>query len=137
MHFPGLSAAQALDYPAKPQSPVGCVLCPSQVQDAQVTRYLARTQVGCVSYAPPQSWLLCFLDASQGHSPSSVGLLWGAYQAVTLLVDVNCPGSQEDVVSNWQPAHRLVENAVSGAKITATPRILADCCLSASREGGS
>ena len=31
-------------------------------------------------------------------------------------MDVNSPGSQEDLVSNWEPAHSLVEDAVSGAK---------------------
>ena len=36
---------------------------------------------------------------------------------MTLLTDVNCPGSQEDMVRNWEPAHSLVEDAVSGAKI--------------------
>ena len=36
---------------------------------------------------------------------------------VTLLTDVNRPGSQEDMVRNWEPAHSLVEDAVSGAKI--------------------
>ena len=41
----------------------------------------------------------------------------------TLLVEVNCPGSQEDLVSNWEPAHSLVEDAVSGAEIA--PRLLA------------
>ena len=30
---------------------------------------------------------------------------------MTLLADVNRPGSQEDVVSNWEPAHSLVEDA--------------------------
>ena len=39
----------------------------------------------------------------------------------TLLVDVNCPGSQEDLVSNWEPAHSLVEDAISGAEIA--PRL--------------
>ena len=34
-------------------------------------------------------------------------------QAVTLLADVNHPGSQEDVISNWEPAHSLAEDAVS------------------------
>ena len=28
-----------------------------------------------------------------------------------LLAGVNCPGSQEDMVSNWEPAHSLVEDA--------------------------
>ena len=36
---------------------------------------------------------------------------------MTLLVDVNCPGCQEDLVSNWEPALSLVEDAVSGAEI--------------------
>ena len=37
--------------------------------------------------------------------------------AVTLLADVNHTGSQKDLVSNWEPAHSLVEDAFSGAKI--------------------
>ena len=32
---------------------------------------------------------------------------------------VNCPGSQEDVISNSEPAHSLVEDAISGAEIVA------------------
>ena len=36
---------------------------------------------------------------------------------MTLLVDVNCPGSQEVLVSNWEPAHSLVEVAISGVEI--------------------
>ena len=40
---------------------------------------------------------------------------------MTLMVDVNYPGSQEDVVSSWEPAHSLVENAVSGAETAAAP----------------
>ena len=35
----------------------------------------------------------------------------------TLLVDVNHPGSQEGLVSNWEPAHSLVEDAISGVEI--------------------
>ena len=46
-------------------------------------------------------------------------------QAVTLLEDVNHPGAQEDVVSSWEPAHGLVENAVSGAETAAAPCLLA------------
>ena len=37
--------------------------------------------------------------------------------AATLLADVNCLGSQEDLVSNWEPVHNLLEDAISGAKI--------------------
>ena len=36
---------------------------------------------------------------------------------MALLADVNRPGSQEDLVSNWEPAHSLVEDAISGAEI--------------------
>ena len=46
-------------------------------------------------------------------------------QSATFLVGVNHPGSQEDVVSSWQPAHSLVENAVSGAEIAVAPCLLA------------
>ena len=42
---------------------------------------------------------------------------------MTLLVDVNRPRSQEDLVSNWEPAHSLVEDAISGAEIA--PRLQA------------
>ena len=37
--------------------------------------------------------------------------------AATILADVNCPGSQEDLVINWEPAHSLVKDAMSGAVI--------------------
>ena len=52
-------------------------------------------------------------------------ILSGADLRVTLLADVNHPGSQEDVVSNWEPAHSLVEDAISGAEIAAAPSLLA------------
>ena len=61
-------------------------------------------------------------------------------QAVTLLADVNHPGSQEDVASNWEHAHSLVKDAGSGAEIAAAPCLpalaLSHACLSASGEGG-
>ena len=37
---------------------------------------------------------------------------------MTLLMDADTPGFQEDLVSNWEPAHSLVEDAVSGAEFT-------------------
>ena len=48
---------------------------------------------------------------------------------MTLLADVNCPGPQEDLISNWEPAHSLVEDAVSGAKIAPHLLALAVTCL--------
>ena len=52
--------------------------------------------------------------------------------AATLLADVNSPGSQEDLVSNWEPAHSLVEDAVSGAEIVPLLLWLSLACLSTS-----
>ena len=43
----------------------------------------------------------------------------------TLLADVNHPGSQEDMVSFWEPAHSLVEDALSGAAIAVSPCLVA------------
>ena len=56
---------------------------------------------------------------------------------MTLLTDVNRPGSQEDMVRNWEPAHNLVEDdAVSGAQIAPFWLWLLPTCFSASgREG--
>jgi len=48
---------------------------------------------------------------------------------VTLLADVNCLGSQEDLVSNWEPAHSLVEDTISGAEIASCLLALAIACL--------
>ena len=48
---------------------------------------------------------------------------------MTLLADVNHPGSQEDLVSNWEPAHSLAEDAVSGAEIAPHLLALAVTCL--------
>ena len=44
---------------------------------------------------------------------------------MTLLADVNPPESQEDMVSNWEPAQSLEEDVVSGAKAAAAPYLLA------------
>ena len=42
---------------------------------------------------------------------------------MTLLADVNHPGSQEDLVSIWEPAHSVVEGAISVTETAAA------CCL--------
>ena len=47
----------------------------------------------------------------------------------TLLVDVSRPGSQEDLLSNWEPACSLVEDAVSGAEFSPCLLALAVVCL--------
>ena len=42
---------------------------------------------------------------------------------MTFLVDVNHPGLEEEFVSNWEPAHSLIEDAISGVEIA--PHLLA------------
>ena len=44
---------------------------------------------------------------------------------MTLLPDVYLPGSQEDVLNNWELAHSLVEDEVPGNEIAASPCLLA------------
>ena len=57
-------------------------------------------------------------------------LFWGAdLLAATLLAFVIRPGSQEDLVGNWEPAHSLVEDAISGAEIAPCLPALAVACL--------
>ena len=65
----------------------------------------------CLNHLPGPgcwvSWVRCDSPVSSVPCVSSGKLTSGCY----LLADVNCPGSQEDVVSNWEPAHSLVEDA--------------------------
>ena len=122
--FPGLSCSGALVL-CKGTDPNGLfIFCPSQVQATQVTRYLASalTQMGYVCYALTQSQPLGFPAVPRGQSQvCCVSPLGSWSQAVTLLADVKHPGSQEDVVRNWHPAHSWEEDAVSGAKMAAAP----------------
>ena len=64
---------------------------------------------GCAAGAPSQ---MCPV------SPLGISSL-----TASLLADVSHPGSQEDLLRNWEPAHSLVEDAISGAEIA--PRLLA------------
>ena len=65
------------------------------------------------------SWVCSESDISGVLCVSSGELISG----VTLLADVNRLGSQEDLVSNWEPACSLVEHAISAADFA--PRLLA------------
>ena len=84
---------------------------------------LTVSDVWCI-LSPSHSQLLSFLGVPQEPSQvCCVSPLGSSSQAMTLLADVNHPGSQEDLVSNWEPAHNLVEDAISGSKIS--PPLLA------------
>ena len=50
-------------------------------------------------------------------------------------MDVNHPGSQVGLVSNWEPARSFVVDAVSGAEIVPFQLWLSPACLSASSGG--
>jgi len=50
-------------------------------------------------------------------------------------MDVNHPGSQENLVSNWEHACSLIEDAISGAKIAPFWLWLLPACFSASSGG--
>jgi len=98
-----------------------CVLCPSQVRAAHPTRWLvsALSQACSASYHLPGpgrsvSWCAARALSHLCH----VSLLGSSSLTVTLLADVNHPGSQEDLVSNWELARSLVEDAISGAERT-------------------
>ena len=54
---------------------------------------------------------------------------------MTLLADVNSPGSQEDLVNNWEPAHSFVEDSISGPRLLLAFLLwLLPACLCASGE---
>ena len=83
----------------------------------------ARSQVGDASYhlpgpSPSVFWV---------HRESSVSGV-PCVSSVQLISDCNPPGRcqasrfQEDLVSNWESTHSLVEDVISGAKIA--PRLL-------------
>ena len=90
--FPGSSSSggQVLGKCTVPGGP--CVLITSPVLASWCPR--------CAARAPSQ---VCHVG---GVSP-----LGSCSQAATLLADVNRPGSQEDMVSKWEPARSLVEDA--------------------------
>ena len=93
-----------------------CVLCPSQVQGLRwLDAWRAHSPRWAVHLIHPPG---------PRHSVSwvyHVSPLGSWSQAVTVLAYVNHPGSQEDVISNWQPAYGVVEDAVPGSEIAAAP----------------
>ena len=96
-----------------------CVLCPSQVWAAQVTRYLASTVSPGTAHLITSLVSAAWFPGCTAGAPSHlchVSPLGSWFLAATLVANVNCPGSQEDLVSNWESAHNLVGDAISGAK---------------------
>ena len=121
VHFPGLSPGSGSWVLHKGPGSVGPAFCalpdPSSSCDQVFGgRTLPRWVVHLItSLLPTTRFSGCPVGLpSQVCCVSPLGC---SSLAATLLVDVNHPRSQEDLVSNWEPAHTLVDDAVSGAEI--------------------
>ena len=97
-----------------------CVLCPSQVQAAQVTRCFMSTVTPrwavhlIASPVPAAQFSGC--TTSMPSQVSRVSLLGSSSLAATLLVDVNCAECQEVLVSN-KACLQFGRGCLSGAAI--------------------
>ena len=117
MHFvpfpgPSSSGKQVLGKCTVPGRP--CILITSPVLALWFPGYAAREPSQVCHVSPLASWS----------------------QAATLLADVNHPGSREDLVSNWEPAHSLVEEPSLGPRLPFAFWLwLLPTCLSASSWG--
>ena len=104
VHFPGLSCSgsQVL---RRAQTRLGMHFVPFPGPSSSGHQAFGR----CTVPAGPSILITSLVPAARfPRGPvSAMCLLWGA----TLLADVNHPGSQENVISNWEPAHSLVEDA--------------------------
>ena len=100
VHFPGLShpGSQVLRKGAGPDGL--CVLYPSQVLGECTTP--GGPCVSCTSLVPASQCPRCALRAQS--QMSHVSPPQSRSQAVTVLTEVNRPGSQEDVAINGEPA---------------------------------
>ena len=122
MHFPGLSCTGSGSWALhKAQTQLRLCFVPFLGPSSSGDQVLGKRAL------PAGWWCLLSLPWSQSlnlqgvaGAPSQVchvSPLGSWSLTATLLEDVNCPGSQEDLVNNWEPAHSLVENASSGAEI--------------------
>ena len=134
VHFP-VYASQVIGYSAKTQTWRFCVFFSlpglSNSGDQVLGEYTVPGRACVLTISPVPA--TCFPGCTK-RAPFQVccvSSLRSCSWAMTLLAIVNQPGSQEDMDSNWEPAHSLVEDAVSGAEITAPPYLpaLAITCL--------
>ena len=134
VHFPGLSHSGSCSWILhKGTDSVGLAFCalPRSEQLRQLGAWQAHSPrrtvhlitspapaprfPGCAARVPPQVCRVSPLGS------------WSLTE--TFPADVNSPVSQEDLVSNWEPAHNLVEDAVSAAEIAPHLLALAVACL--------
>ena len=134
VHFPGLSCSgSGLGYSTRVQTRLGLRFVPVSGLSSSCDQVLGKLTlprwVVCLttSLVPATQFPVCAARAPP--QVCCVSPLGSRSLAAALLADVNQPGSQEDLISNWEPARRLVEDAVSGAKIAPRPPALAVACL--------
>ena len=140
VHFPGLSrSVQVSGSPPRCTLGWACVLCPSQARTAQETRCLGSALSpgwgGASSHLPHPSCLVSLVRS--GRALSGVPCV----PRRELISGCNPPGRcqpsriPEVLFSNWEPAHILVEAAISGAEIAPHRLWLSPACLCASGVG--
>ena len=121
VHFPGLSCSGSGSCVLRKGSDlVGSAFCalPRSEQLGWLDAWWDHSpQVGGASHHLPSPSCCSPGAPREHHLRCAVSLLGSWSQAATLLAEVNHPGSQADLVSNWEPAHSLMEDAGSGAKI--------------------
>ena len=84
----------------------------------------ALSHLGGASYhLPGPSLSVSWVRHESADQVCRVSTLGSRSLTAALLAYVNCPGCQEDLVCNWEPAHSVVEDAVSGMVIA--PHLLA------------
>ena len=104
---------------------MGCLFC--ALPRSEQLRWLGAWWVHssrwtiCLIHLPGPGFLVFWCAARAQPQVCLLSPLGSWSQAVIHLADVNHPGCQEDVVSNWEPACCLVEDVVSGAEIAAAP----------------
>ena len=131
MHFPGLSHSSSLVLYKGTDSVVSAFCA---LPRSQQLRRPGAWQVHCprwtilLNHLPSPghsvSWVCCKSTISVVGHVSSGELISGCDPPVYF----NHPGPQEDVVSNWEPAHSLVENAGLWGQDCSSPLPLGSDC---------
>ena len=139
MHFPGLSHSGSGSWIFHKGTdlvqPVFCALPrPSQLRKLGAWQAHSPQMGQCILLPPP----LPRCSVSWVHSRSTISSV-PCVSSGELISGCDPPGrcqpSQENLVSNWEPALSLVEDAVSGAEIAPCWLWLSPACLSASSRG--
>ena len=122
MHFPDLSCSGSSSWVLhKGTDLVGCVFCvllrSEQLRQPGAWRAHCPRWTVHLNHLPGPSHSVSQVCHKSTISDVLCISSVSSSQAAALLDDVNHPGSQEDSVSNWEPAHSLAEDAVSGVEI--------------------